>query len=153
MKRLLAIDENETRVLRDALAFYAAAARAPNDTPLKDAGAAEALERATRLSERANRMVADLASAYALAGDDTRARELLAELENKSGIGANVSRYELAIVYAGLGEDGRALAELEAAMEERTWQVVNMGIDPMLNPLRGHPRFQELLLLVGLPSD
>jgi hypothetical protein len=38
-------------------------------------------------------------------------------------------------------------------MEERTWQVVNMGIDPMLNPLRGHPRFQELLLLVGLPSD
>ena len=117
------------------------------------AGAAVALERATQLSERANRMVADLASAYAMAGDGARARELLAELENKSGIGANVSRYELAIVYAGLGEDGRALAELEAALEERTWQVVNMGIDPMLNPLRGHPRFQELLLRVGLPSE
>jgi tetratricopeptide (TPR) repeat protein len=117
------------------------------------AGAVEALESATQLSERANRMVADLASGYAMAGRRDRARELLEELENKSGFGANVSRYELAIVYAGLGEDGRALAELEGALEERTWQVVNMGIDPMLNPLRGDPRFQDLLLRVGLPSE
>ncbi len=119
----------------------------------RDYGAAvEALERAAQLSGGASRMIADLASAYAMAGNRSRAMELLQQLEDRSGGNGNVPRYEAAIVYAGLGELDRAFVELEAALDERTWQVVAMGIDPMLSPLRGDPRLEDLLRRVGLPT-
>jgi TolB-like protein/Tfp pilus assembly protein PilF len=114
--------------------------------------ALQSLGRAAELSGRASRMVADLAAAHARAGNGDRARELLQELETRLGQNGNVPRYEAAIVYAGLGELDRAFQELEAALDERTWQVVAMGIDPMLDPLRDDPRLQDLLRRVGLPA-
>lgn len=115
-------------------------------------GAVQALERASQLSGGASRMRADLASALARAGDAERARQLLDELHDPTDPMASVSGYESAIVHVGLGNTERALAELEASLDERTWQVVNMGVDPMLGPLRTHPRFEALLRRVGLPS-
>jgi TolB-like protein/Tfp pilus assembly protein PilF len=114
--------------------------------------AVEALETATAMSGRLSRRVADLAEASAFAGRQDRALELLGELERRSGAGEYVSRYDFAIVHAGLGDRDRAFQELEAALAERTWQVVNMGIDPMLAPLRSDPRFGQLLLQAGLPA-
>lgn len=116
------------------------------------AAAVEAFETATAMSGRLSRRVADLASANAFAGRPDRALELLGELERRRGAGEYVSRYDLAIVYAGLGERDRAFRELEGALVERTWQVVNMGIDPMLGPLRTDPRFDQLLVRAGLPA-
>lgn len=113
--------------------------------------AVEALERSAAMSGRLSRRVADLAAANASAGKVERALELMGELERRSVAGEYVSRYDFAIVRAGLGDHDRALRDLELALEERTWQVVNMGIDPMLNPLRADPRFAELLLRAGLP--
>ena len=114
--------------------------------------AVEALETATAMSGRLSRRVADLAAASAFAGRQDRALELLGELERRSAGGEYVSRYDFAIVRAGLGERDRAFRELEAALEERTWQVVNMGIDPMLAPLHADPRFGRLLVRAGLPG-
>ncbi|MHB1193464.1 MAG: protein kinase domain-containing protein [Longimicrobiales bacterium] len=114
--------------------------------------AVEALETATAMSGRLSRRVADLAAASAFAGRQDRALELLGELERRSAGGEYVSRYDFAIVRAGLGERDRAFRELEAALEERTWQVVNMGIDPMLAPLRADSRFGRLLVRAGLPG-
>lgn len=114
--------------------------------------AVSAFEIAVAMSGRQSRRVADLAAAHALAGRPDRARELLDELERRRTAGEYVSRYDLAIVFSGLGERERAFRELEAALEERTWQVVNMGIDPMLDPLRSAPRFDQLLLRAGLGS-
>ncbi|MDP2959087.1 MAG: tetratricopeptide repeat protein [Longimicrobiales bacterium] len=114
--------------------------------------AVEALETATAMSGRLSRRVADLAAASAFAGRQDRALELLGELERRDAAGEYVSRYDFAIVHAGLGDRDRAFRELEAALEERTWQVVNMGIDPMLDPLRADPRFAELLVRAGLPA-
>ncbi len=116
------------------------------------ASAVQALETATDMSGRQRRRVADLASASAFAGRQDRALELLGELERRAAAGEYVSRYDFAIVYAGLGNRERALRDLEAALEERTWQVVNMGIDPMLGPLHGDARFEALLARAGLPS-
>lgn len=112
--------------------------------------AVSAFETAVAMSGRQSRRVADLAAAHALAGRPDRARELLDELERRRTAGEYVSRYDLAIVFSGLGERERAFRELESALEERTWQVVNMGIDPMLDPLRSDPRFDQLLLRAGL---
>lgn len=118
------------------------------------ASAVETLRRATEFSGGSSRMRADLASAIARAGDPERAREILADLEARArDAGSTISRYETAIVLAGLGETDRALSELEASLGERTWQVVNMGVDPMLGSLRSSPRFQGLLRRVGLPGS
>ncbi len=77
-----------------------------------------------------SRMVADLASAYALNGQRDEAEEFLAELETRS-----VSAYEYAVVHAAMGESDQAIRRLQEAIEDdQTWQVVNMGIDPMLEP-------------------
>jgi tetratricopeptide (TPR) repeat protein len=114
--------------------------------------AVEALEEASRLSGGASRMVADLGSAYALRGDRDRARALLDRLRELSSQGVHVSRYEYSVVHAGLGEFDQAIRELEAALEERTWQVVNMNIDPMLRPVRDDPRYPGLVRRMGLPG-
>lgn len=116
------------------------------------ASAVNSLEAATAMSGRLSRRVADLAAASASAGRQERALELLGELERRSEAGEYVSRYDFAIVRAGLGDRERAFADLERALEERTWQVVNMGIDPMLGPLRDDPRFAGLLARAGLPA-
>ncbi|NJD17969.1 MAG: tetratricopeptide repeat protein [Gemmatimonadetes bacterium] len=116
------------------------------------AAAVGALDSATALTGRQSRRVADLAAASAFAGRQDRALELLGELERRSAGGEYVSRYDFAIVRAGLGQKDRAFRELEEALEERTWQVVNMGIDPMLAPLRSDPRFGRLLVRAGLPG-
>lgn len=112
-----------------------------------------ALEAASRLSPDASRMIADLGSAYALGGDRAKAQASLDRLNELSGRGVNVSRYEFSVVYAGLGDNDRAIQELESAVEERTWQVVLVKVDPMLAPLRNDPRYAGLVRRVGLPAD
>jgi tetratricopeptide (TPR) repeat protein len=98
-------------------------------------------------------MIADLGSAYGLRGDRDKAQASLDRLSELSDRGVNVSRYEFSVVYAGLGDNDRAIRELESALEELTWQVVLVKVDPMLAPLRDDPRFIGLVRRVGLPAD
>jgi len=59
----------------------------------------------------------------------------------KTGVG----RYEIALVYAGLGEKNEAFAWLEKAFSARDKGLTYLKIDPCLNPLRSDPRFRDLL--------
>lgn len=111
--------------------------------------AVETLERAALLNGDASRMKADLAGALAMAGDQDRARSLLSELTAGKAAGENISMYESAIVHAALGDHDRAFSQLEEALEEGTWQVANMPVDPMLSGLRDDPRFPALLVQAG----
>lgn len=115
--------------------------------------AVSALQEASRLSPDASRMIADLGSAYALSGDRVRAQTSLDSLNGLSNRGVNVSRYEFSVVYAGLGDKDRAIQELESAVDELTWQVLFVKVDPMLTPLRNDPRYAGLVRRVGLPAD
>lgn len=112
--------------------------------------AVEVLERAAELNDNGSRMTADLASALAMEGNDLRARRLLASLQRSQAAGENVSMYESAIVHAALGEHDEAFGQLEGALAERTWQVANLAVDPMLTPLRADSRFNTLLARAGL---
>jgi len=51
-----------------------------------------------------------------------------------------------------LGEYERAFVLLERAYAAHDIQLVFLGIDPGLDPLRGDPRFQDLLHRVGLAT-
>jgi len=87
-----------------------------------------------------------------LNGNTEEALHLLSELHELSDSGGNVTKYEFALVYVGLGDFDRAIIELGGAFEERTWQVGYIGIDPLLDPIREDARFREILLKLGLPS-
>jgi DNA-binding winged helix-turn-helix (wHTH) protein/tetratricopeptide (TPR) repeat protein len=94
---------------------------------------------AVRLGEGAGFLKAVLARSLALAGAPDEAREQLEGLE-----GGYVSSFQRATVHLALGETERALDRLEAASEERDPWLVWLMVDPMLDPVRGHPRFTRL---------
>jgi eukaryotic-like serine/threonine-protein kinase len=93
----------------------------------------------------------NLAHAYAVAGDKPQALKLLAELQELSKRRI-VDSFEFAIVYAGLGDKDRAFEFLNKGYDERPSNLESLKLEPRMNPLRSDPRYQELLLRMGLPK-
>jgi TolB-like protein len=90
-----------------------------------------------------------LGNAYARAGHVREAHKIIAELirhVSKDEVG----RYEIALVYAGLGDKDDAFAWLEEAYKTHSEGLTNLKIDPCLDPLRSDPRFSDLLRRTGL---
>jgi len=57
----------------------------------------------------------------------------------------HVSQYHLALIHCGLGRIEKALDLLEVAYETKDAKILWLGVDPELDPLHGHPRFNDLL--------
>jgi tetratricopeptide (TPR) repeat protein len=93
--------------------------------------------------------VAQLAHAYAVAGKRDEARQLLVELERRSRR-EHVPPTLFAIVYMGLGQDGRAFDWLDRAITERDGWLAEFIFYPLFDPLRSHPRYAALLEALGL---
>ena len=108
------------------------------------------LERDGSGSARTPSALADLGYVYARAGRATDAHKVITELTNRSAR-QYVSPYALALVYAGLGENGRALEWLERAGEERSPRLVFLSVEPAFDGLRGDTRFAALRTKLGLP--
>ena len=85
-----------------------------------------------------------LGHAYAVCGLEADARQIVSELEQASRE-RYVSQYEMALVFAGLGERDTALDCLERAFDARAVGLVTMKIDRRLAPLQSDPRFRRLL--------
>jgi serine/threonine protein kinase/Tfp pilus assembly protein PilF len=62
------------------------------------------------------------------------------------------SAYDIADLYAGLGEKDEVFRWLNAAYEERDYQIESLKTDFRLDPVRSDPRFVELVRKVGLPQ-
>jgi TolB-like protein/tetratricopeptide (TPR) repeat protein len=101
-------------------------------------------------SNRVPLAVASLAHAYALSGKRDEAKKLLAELEAKSK-DQFVSPYLLAIIHVGFGENQRALELLEEANRVNSLDLLQVKVEPRLNPLHEEPRFKELVNKIGFP--
>jgi TolB-like protein/Flp pilus assembly protein TadD len=90
-----------------------------------------------------------LGNAYARAGKVDAAKKTIAQLEEnvrKDGVG----RYEIALVFAGLGQKQEAFDWLERAYRAQDVGLVYLKVDPCLDPLRTDPRFDDLVRRVGL---
>ena len=83
-----------------------------------------------------------LAHVYALTGRIGQTKELLAKLLNPAP-DQYVDPYQLAFIFTALGEKEKALQWLEKSVRQHTALI--MKVDPYLDPLRGEPRFQQLL--------
>jgi serine/threonine-protein kinase len=108
-------------------------------------------EKALSLSGGSALMKAHLGHAYAVAGDQAKARQILAELEQQSSQ-SYVSPFHLAVIHVGLGEKDKAFEQLERAFSDHAEFLVYLKAEPRLAPLRSDPRFQDLLRRMGLPQ-
>ena len=62
------------------------------------------------------------------------------------------SPYELAILYAGLGDRDKAFTWLETAYQRRDIGLIRLKTDFLLDSLRSDPRFVAMMGKVGLPK-
>jgi tetratricopeptide (TPR) repeat protein len=95
--------------------------------------------------------LADLAHAYAVFGNKQEASRLLAEMTELSKR-KDVSPWEFALVYTGMGDKDRAFEWLQKAYDQHSSDLPWIKADPRMDPLRSDPRYHELLLHLGLPD-
>jgi hypothetical protein len=84
-----------------------------------------------------------LAHAYTGLGRKAEAEKVLRDLERNPKAAA--SPYTMATIYAGRGEKDKALASLERACAEKSFDVEQLTSDLLLDSLRSDARFQDLL--------
>ncbi len=109
----------------------------------------EAIQQFQKLGDQPHAL-GHMGNAYARMRREAEAREMISELQRhvqNTGVG----RYEIALVYAGLGEKDEAFAWLEKSFAARDKGLTYLKIDPCLDPLRSDSRFQDLVRRVGLP--
>jgi len=88
-------------------------------------------------------------NAYARAGQLKEASQAISKLHDyvqKHGVGT----YEIALIYAGLGDKDAAFAWLEKSFKVHDKGLTYLKLDPCVDPLRPDARFQTLLRRVGL---
>lgn len=90
------------------------------------------------------------AHGYALAqgGDPAGARAIGKRLGGKRPAGP-AAAHAAALVQAGLGNHGEAMALLGTALQGRADRLVYLGVEPMFATLRPLPSFQQLLQAIG----
>lgn len=111
--------------------------------------AVESLRTAAALSDGSAISRAALARALVLGGNVEDARLILSELADPAET-ALPPEYEIAKVYAALGDRDSSIAWLETAYENRASQLVFVAVDPALDSLRGVPAFEDIVRRLDL---
>jgi serine/threonine protein kinase/tetratricopeptide (TPR) repeat protein len=114
------------------------------------ARALQELEETRRMDDNSG-VLEMLAGTYAAAGKPSEARritEQMVQLSRKRYVCA----YEVATTYAGLRDRESAFLWLRKSLDERADCSPWIAADPKLDPLRSDPRFQDLLLRLGISA-
>jgi len=90
-----------------------------------------------------------LAVGYAMAGRRADAERVLTDMLSPTS-GRPVVPYQVALIHASLGNTTQALDWLEEADRAKDPALIQMGVDPSLDRLRGEARFQRLLTALNL---
>jgi len=107
-------------------------------------------QRAIALSGGGTETLAALGHAYAVSGNRARAQTVLDQLRAIASQ-KYVSPYRLSAIHVALGEARQAFEWLERACEDQSHWLVFLKVDPVFDPLRSDPRFQDLLRRVRFP--
>jgi TolB-like protein/Tfp pilus assembly protein PilF len=94
-----------------------------------------------------------LAQACARAGLRDEAQRILTDLEERSRT-KFVSGWSIAVIRLALGDKEGAIAALQTAFDQHAPEILTLKYDPLLDDLRGDPRFEALVqkLLGGKPG-
>lgn len=96
-----------------------------------------------------NKELEALAFIYAMAGQRAEAEKLLRELLESRKDGRMLA-YNVALIYAALGQKDTAFAWLEKSIAGKNYPMLNFMYDPHLDLLRSDPRYETFLLRHGL---
>jgi adenylate cyclase len=98
-----------------------------------------------------------LGRSYAVSGFEPAVRALaqqkLQQLNGKASRGEYVPAFDYVIAYARRGDLEQAFTWLTKAVAERNRLALEIKVTPMLDPLRGDPRFQALVQKVLGPKE
>jgi TolB-like protein/DNA-binding winged helix-turn-helix (wHTH) protein len=86
---------------------------------------------------------------YSRSGHAEEARSVLTKLEQSAGSRTNGTA-TLLIAYSGTGQKERVIDLLQKAYSEHSNAVVQIKVEPMFDPIRSDPRFEDLLRRIGL---
>jgi tetratricopeptide (TPR) repeat protein len=89
-----------------------------------------------------------LAMSYERLGRHADAEAMLSMLQTRGDTAA----YDYATIYAQWGDIPHALGSLDTAMRRRDPGLVNLKMDPFLDPLRNEPRFQAIERALKFPE-
>jgi TolB-like protein/DNA-binding winged helix-turn-helix (wHTH) protein/Tfp pilus assembly protein PilF len=106
-------------------------------------------EKAAAATDRSPGVICTLIWAYARTGRRADALRLLAELKKRQQTGY-IPAGAFVSAYLGLGDNDEAFAWLERAYQEQSNILIYIKVFPPFDPLRGDPRFQDLVRRVGL---
>lgn len=109
------------------------------------------LREAVKLTNGAAFTVAAYGQALAAAGDRRGAQDVLSQL-NQRAAKTYVSAYDMALIYAALGDHDEAFRRLEQAEREHASMLPYITWDRRADPLRRDPRFAAVLHTLRLPA-
>ena len=110
------------------------------------------LQKAGVLSSNSPPVIAALAHVYAVSGRRQDALRLRNELQSQSAY-RYVSPFYEATVFAGLGDQPHAIAALNQAYDDRSNNMIFLGMVPQFDPMRSNPDFRNLMRKIGLQEN
>ena len=105
-------------------------------------------QKAREMSPTSTFVTSALGHTYALAGEHAAATKVLSELLESSKR-FYVPAFDIAVVYAGLGDNKHALRWLEKALAEQSGWLVYLRFDPRFEALHSDSHFQGIIRRVG----
>lgn len=108
------------------------------------------LREAVKLEEGDSFTLAAFGQALAASGDRRGALVILSDLQQRAHT-KYVSAYDLALIYAGLGDKDKAFQGLDQALRDRSSFLPYITWDRRADVLRSDPRFETVLRKLGLP--
>jgi serine/threonine-protein kinase len=110
---------------------------------------AAAFQRAVHLSPQTPRMHGALGRTFALAGRRKQAVEVLRKLETYARE-RYVSPLEFAWIQFGLGETELGFSWMQKALEDRSFDLISVKVDPRFDALKDDRRFEAIARRMGL---
>lgn len=87
---------------------------------------------------------------YSRAGQPLKAQRALARFRGMLRTLQGDPLQMLVVAYAGLPDKEKLLSCLQTAYRQQTSVLTALKVDPLYDPVRGDPRFQDLVRRVGL---
>jgi DNA-binding winged helix-turn-helix (wHTH) protein/tetratricopeptide (TPR) repeat protein len=106
--------------------------------------AVPAFRKAVSLSQDIPFALASLGHALARSGNRDEAHAVLGQLSDLSDR-RYVSPHSVATVHVGLGRTSEALEWLNRAADERSNWMIFLNVDPVFDPLRSEPEFEQII--------